>query len=82
MENGSFIGEDYFEHLLAEIREIRLSERRFYQKLTDIYATAIDYNKSAPTTRLFYKKVQNKMCFTKRCRTKCTMRYMDIRQRN
>ena len=61
MENGSFIGEDYFEHLLAEIREIRLSERRFYQKLTDIYATAIDYNKSAPTTRLFYKMVQNKM---------------------
>ena len=61
MENGSFIGEDYFEHLLAEIREIRLSERRFYQKLTDIYATAIDYNKSAPTTRVFYKKVQNKM---------------------
>lgn len=61
MENGSFIGEDYFEHLLAEIREIRLSERRFYQKLTDIYATAINYNKDAPTTRLFYKKVQNKM---------------------
>ena len=61
MKNGSFIGEDYFEHLLAEIREIRLSERRFYQKLTDIYATAIDYNKDAPTTRLFFKKVQNKM---------------------
>lgn len=61
MENGSFIGEDYFEHLLAEIREIRLSERRFYQKLTDIYATAIDYNKDALTTRLFFKKVQNKM---------------------
>ncbi len=61
MENGSFIGEDYFEHLLAEIREIRLSERRFYQKLTDIYATAIDYNKDAPTTRIFFKKVQNKM---------------------
>lgn len=61
MENGSFIGEDYFEHLLAEIREIRLSERRFYQKLTDIYATAIDYNIDAPTTRLFFKKVQNKM---------------------
>lgn len=61
MENGSFIGEDYFEHLLAEIREIRLSERRFYQKLTDIYSTAIDYNKDAPTTRLFFKKVQNKM---------------------
>lgn len=61
MENGTFIGEDYFEHLLAEIREIRLSERNFYQKLTDIYATAIDYNKDAPTTRRFYKKVQNKM---------------------
>lgn len=61
MENGSFINEDYFEHLLAEIREIRLSERRFYQKLTDIYATSIDYNLNAPTTRLFFKKVQNKM---------------------
>lgn len=58
MENGSFIGEDYFEHLLAEIREIRLSERRFYQKLTDIYATAIDYNKDAPTTSLFYRRIQ------------------------
>ncbi|RHO69287.1 cell filamentation protein Fic [Parabacteroides sp. AF48-14] len=61
MENGSFIGEDYFEHLLAEIREIRLSERRFYQKVTDIYATSIDYNRDAPTTRMFFKKVQNKM---------------------
>ena len=61
MENGSFIGIDYFEHLLAEIREIRLSERRFYQKLTDIYATAVDYNRDAPTTRLFFQKVQNKM---------------------
>ena len=61
MENGSFIGVDYFEHLLAEIREIRLSERRFYQKLTDIYATSVDYNRDAPTTRLFFQKVQNKM---------------------
>ena len=61
MENGSFIGEDYFEHLLAEIREIRLSERRLYLKLTDIYATSIDYNKDAPTTQLFYKQIQNKM---------------------
>lgn len=59
MENSSFIGED--EHLLAEIREIRLSERSFYQKLTDIYSTAIDYDRNAPTTRLFFKKVQNKM---------------------
>ncbi len=61
MENGAFLGEDYFEHLLAEIREIRLSERRFYQKLTDIYATSIDYNLDAPTTRNFFRKVQNKM---------------------
>ncbi len=61
MENGAFLNIDYFEHLLAEIREIRLSERRFYQKLTDIYATAIDYNCDAPTTRLFFKKIQNKM---------------------
>ena len=61
MENGSFIGVDYFEQLLEEIREIRLSERNFYQKLTDIYATAIDYNSDAPTTRDFFKKVQNKM---------------------
>ena len=63
MQNGSFLGEDYFEHLLAEIREIRLSERRAYQKITDIYATAIDYNKDAPTTRLFYKRIQNKIHF-------------------
>ena len=61
MENGTFLDEDYFEHLLAEIREIRLSERRFYQKLTDIYATAVDYNRDAPTTRIFFKMMQNKM---------------------
>ena len=60
MENGTFLDEDYFEHLLAEIREIRLSERRFYQKLTDIYATAIDYNRDAPTTRLFFKMMQKR----------------------
>ena len=61
MENGAFISEDYFEFLLEDIRDIRLSERRFYQKLTDIYATAIDYNSDAPTTREFSAKVQNKM---------------------
>ena len=61
MENGTFINEDYFEHLLAEIKEIRVSERRCYQKLTDIYATSIDYNRNAPTTRMFFKKIQNKM---------------------
>ena len=69
MENGSFLGEDYFEHLLAEIREIRLSERRFYQKLTDIYSTAVDYNRDAPTTRLFFKMMQNKMHFAVHGRT-------------
>ncbi len=61
MENGAFLGEDYFERLLEEIREIRLSERRFYQKITDIYATSVDYNKEAPTTREFFAKVQNKL---------------------
>jgi hypothetical protein len=60
MENGTFLGEDYFEHLLAEIREIRLSERRFYQKITDIYATAMDYTKDAVVTKEFFAKVQNK----------------------
>ncbi len=69
MENGAFLGEDYFEHLLAEIREIRLSERRFYQKLTDIYATAVDYNRDAPTTRLFFKMMQNKIHYAVHGRT-------------
>jgi hypothetical protein len=63
MENGTFLGEDYFERLLEEIREIRLSERRFYQKITDIYATSVDYNKDAPTTKAFFAKVQNKLHF-------------------
>ena len=57
MENGTFLNEDYFDHLLAEIREIRLSERRFYQKITDIYATSMDYNPNAPTTIEFFAKV-------------------------
>jgi hypothetical protein len=61
MENGAFLSEDYFERLLEEIREIRLSERRFYQKIADIYSTAMDYDKDAPTTRAFFAKVQNKM---------------------
>lgn len=63
LENGSFLGVDYFERLLAEIREIRLSERKFYQKVTDIYATAVDYNRDAPTTQAFFAKVQNKLHF-------------------
>ena len=61
MENGMFFDEDYFESLLAEVREIRLSERRFYQKITDIYATAVYYDSKAPTTVKFFKNVQNKM---------------------
>lgn len=61
MENGAFLGEDYFERLLEEIREIRLSERRFYQKITDIYATSVDYDKDSPLTRSFFATVQNKM---------------------
>lgn len=63
MENGAFLDVDYFERLLAEIREIRLSERKFYQKVTDIYATAVDYNQNAPTTQAFFSKVQNKLHF-------------------
>lgn len=59
MENGAFLGEDYFERLLEEIREIRLSERRFYQKIADIYATAMDYDRDAPITQAFFAKVQN-----------------------
>ena len=61
MANGAFFDEDYYDSLLAEIREIRLSERRFYQKVTDIYSTSVDYDKKSPTTIKFFKKVQNKM---------------------
>ena len=61
MENGAFLDEDYFERLLEEIREIRLSERRFYQKITDIYSTAMDYDRAALITQAFFAKVQNKM---------------------
>lgn len=61
LENGSFFNENYFDELLAEIREIRLSERNFYQKITDIYATSMDYDKSAERTREFFAKVQNKL---------------------
>lgn len=61
LENGSFLNKKYFDELLAEIREIRLSERLFYQKITDIYATSMDYNKDNRTTQLFFAKVQNKL---------------------
>lgn len=58
---GSVLTKEYFDHLLEQIREIRMSERKFYQKITDIYATALDYDRSAKTTRLFFAEVQNKL---------------------
>jgi len=63
LENGTFLNNNYFEELLAEIREIRLSERNLYQKVTDIFATSIDYNRDAVTTKTFFAKVQNKLHF-------------------
>ena len=61
LENGAFLGKEYYERLLEEIREIRLSERRFYQKITDIYATSMDYRKDESITKIFFAKVQNKL---------------------
>lgn len=58
---GSILTEQYFEELVQRVREIRLSERKFYQKITDIYATSIDYDSTAETTRQFFAKVQNKL---------------------
>ncbi len=58
---GSSFGHDYFKELLVEIREIRASERRFYQKITDLYALAIDYDKDSPMTLMFFATVQNKL---------------------
>ena len=59
--NGQIFDEDYFDHLISEIQEIRASERRFYQKITDIYATAVDYSADSQTTKNFFATVQNKM---------------------
>ena len=67
MKNGSFIDKDYFEKLLEEIREIRLSERRFYQKVTDIYAISIDYDPKSPISIAFLKKFK----------IKCTLLYQN-----
>lgn len=61
LENGQIFDEEYFERLLEEIREIRMSERKFYQKITDIYATSVDYSKDAKTTKDFFANVQNKL---------------------
>ncbi|MGH2611668.1 MAG: RhuM family protein, partial [Rhabdochlamydiaceae bacterium] len=63
LKNGSFLNETYFENLLEEIREIRASERKFYQKITDIYALAMDYNPEAEITQSFFATVQNKLHF-------------------
>ena len=63
LKNGAFFNKAYFDNLLAEIREIRASERRFYQKITDIYATAMDYSAEAETTQTFFATVQNKLHF-------------------
>jgi hypothetical protein len=69
LKNGSFFSKQYFENLLAEIREIRASERKFYQKITDIYATAMDYSPDAETTTTFFATVQNKLHFAIHGRT-------------
>lgn len=69
LENGQIFDESYFDHLLDEIREIRASERKFYQKITDIYATAVDYSPSAVTTRDFFAMIS------------CILPYTGIRQR-
>lgn len=61
LKNGAFLDENYFDELLQEIREIRISERNFYQKITDIYSTSLDYNSESPITQEFFKTVQNKM---------------------
>lgn len=61
INGGSILTEEYFEHLLEEIREIRLSERKFYQKITDIYAMALDYDGDSKTTKVFFATVQNKL---------------------
>ena len=63
MKNGTFFNDDYFKSLLEEVREIRASERLFYQKITDIYATAFDYDAESPTTMCFFANVQNKLHF-------------------
>lgn len=63
LKNGSFFNKEYFDNLIEEIREIRASERRFYQKITDIYATAVDYNVESEITKTFFATVQNKLHF-------------------
>jgi len=63
LKNGAFLSEQYFKDLILEIRDIRASERNFYQQITDIYATAMDYDLQSPTTKTFFATVQNKLHF-------------------
>ena len=72
LKKGHMFTDEYFERQLQQIREIRLSERKFYQKVTDLYATAFDYDKDAKTTRQFFRTVQNK----------CTLPFTATQQRN
>ena len=64
LKNGAFLSEQYYNNLIAEIREIRASERKFYQKITDIYATALDYESSNSFTQAFFASVQNNLHFS------------------
>ena len=75
--SGTILTKDYFDKLLEKIREIRLSERRFYQKVTDIYATSIDYDKDAKITYDFFKKVQNKMHYAVHGNTAAEIIYIE-----
>ena len=82
--SGTILTEKYFEEQLEKIREIRLSERKFYQKITDIYATAIDYDNTSQTTKDFFAKVQNKMHFVVHGSTAAEVIYSraDVTQKN
>ncbi|MCL2209655.1 MAG: virulence RhuM family protein [Treponema sp.] len=77
---GTILTEDYFEKQLEKIREIRLSERRFYQKITDICATSLDYDKTAKTTREFFARVQNKLYFAVHCSSAAEVIYSEPMQ--
>lgn len=72
---GSVLTKDYFEHQLERIRETRLSERLFYQKITDLYATALDYDKTAASTKRFFASVKNRMHFAIHGQTAAEVEY-------
>ena len=79
LKRGTYLTEKYFDEQLERIREIRASERKFYQKITDLYATAIDYDKNSATTRRFYATVQNKMHY--RMQGKCQLKLQSFMPR-